>query len=99
MSWTGYYIQCGQKHQMNLGNINFQPGPGAIIKGRGTDEVGSFSLDGSFSPNEPLCRFTKHYDGQHSVYYEGRYDQSTNSISGHYGLIPGANDGEFKMQH
>lgn len=37
MSWKGYYVQCGQQHQMNLGGINIQPGPGGLITGGGTD--------------------------------------------------------------
>lgn len=69
MSWKGYYVQCNQQHTMNLGAVNIIPGPGAIISGEGEDTVGKFSVSGSFSPNEPVCRFVKQYHGQHAVYY------------------------------
>ena len=99
MDWKGYYIHRGQKDEMSLGTTRFQPVPGAAINGWGKDEVGSFKFEGSFSPNALICRFVKQYDGQHSVYYQGTYDKSSKSISGHFGFKAGANDGEFKMHH
>ncbi len=97
MSWKGYYVQCGQQHQMDLGNIVINAGPGGTISGGGNDTVGPFHFDGSFSPNQPICRFVKQYDGKHAIYYEGTFDQSTRSISGNWGFHAGSKDGDFKI--
>lgn len=53
---------------MNFQNILIEAVPGGRIQGQGTDTGGQFSINGSFSFDQPVCRFTKQYP-QHSVNY------------------------------
>lgn len=84
MPWSGYYVQCGNQHPMKFDTINIQTGPSGQIAGKGADDAGQFNISGSFSPSEPLCRFVKEYQ-QHSIYYEGRFNNGTGTIDGFWG--------------
>lgn len=72
--------------------------PSGLIEGSGTDEVGAFTFNGSFSPNEPVCRIFKQYIGQHAIYYQGTLDNTGSNIEGFWGFKPGSNDGKFQMK-
>lgn len=98
-TWKGFYVQCGSQHPMTFSHLDINLGPNGPINGGGSDTVGVFTVTGSFSPNAPICRFTKQYQGAHAIYYEGTYDQGTNTISGHWGFKAGDNDGAFSLQH
>lgn len=93
MSWKGYYVQCGNQHPMEFTNLNVQLSPGGAIQGAGSDTNGQFTVQGSFHPSEPICRFTKQYTGQHAVFYEGRYNQATQTIDGNWSLVQGGPQG------
>jgi len=41
-----------------------------VVKGRGKDSVGEFTISGDCSP-EGRVAFVKQYVGQHNVHYEG----------------------------
>ena len=99
MSWGGFYVQCGSQHPMTFDKLDINLGPGGPIVGSGSDTVGAFTINGSFSPNAPVCRFTKQYQGQHAVYYEGTYNQTTKKIEGQYGFNAGDKDGAFTLEH
>lgn len=43
--------------------------PGGKIKAYGTDEVGSFTFDGSFGKNDTSFLFLKQYIGMHQIIY------------------------------
>lgn len=51
IKWLGQYKQCNQWHDMHFDELNINPAPGGLIKGRGSDSVGSFTIEGGFSPN------------------------------------------------
>ncbi len=46
-----------------------------IIKGKGTDDVGEFEIDGTCEAGN--IRFDKQYIEQHLVVYTGKYDGQT----------------------
>ena len=98
MTWRAQYEQFGTWHDMTFSSINVQANPGGIIDGRGKDEVGEFTFQGSFSPNDPKCRIHKHYNGQHSIYYQGEVNPQTGEINGSWGFQPGNSDGGFRMK-
>lgn len=58
------------------------------IHGNGSDEVGEFTIDGTFSPSGDV-NFVKQYIGQHAVQYSGKYD-GNRIISGQW-KIPSHN--------
>lgn len=65
MSWTAEYFQCGGWHQMVFNSLEVQLVPSGIIKGEGTDQIGTFTIEGQCSSTENKCYFTKQYTGQH----------------------------------
>jgi hypothetical protein len=83
---------------MNFTALSVDPQPNGLVKGHGTDEVGEFTFEGSFSPNEPVCRIVKQYIGKHAVYYQGTLDPQMMSIEGFWGFHAGSNDGKFQMR-
>ncbi len=44
------------------------------VKGKGTDEVGEYTISGELKPDNTVT-FVKQYIGKHSVNYEGTFDQ------------------------
>lgn len=98
MSWAAQYEQNGTWHDMHFEQLNVQAQPGGIIQGKGKDEVGEFTFEGSFSPNNPECRIHKQYLGQHAIYYQGKVDPQTGAISGSWGFEPGESNGGFRMR-
>ena len=68
--WRGQYHQDGTEHPMTFDHMNIWNGQ---VKGRGSDENGTFSISGDWSPNGQVA-FVKQYDGGHNVHYEGQYD-------------------------
>ena len=55
--WKAQYEQYGTWHDMKFQQINVDARPGGLIQASGVDTVGQFTFQGSFSPNEPKCRF------------------------------------------
>ena len=43
------------------------------VKGKGTDEVGEYTISGELKPDNTVT-FVKQYIGKHSVNYEGTFD-------------------------
>jgi hypothetical protein len=82
---------------MAFTNFIVNAGPGGLISGSGSDTVGTFDIDGSFSVSEPICRFTKQYRGMHAIYYQGTFNQATRTIEGFWGIHPGDKDDKFKL--
>jgi hypothetical protein len=93
--WKGYYVQCATEHPMEFTNLQIDANPGGSVKGSGSDTVGTFDIDGSFSHSEPVCRFVKQYRGKHAIYYQGTYTNGT--IEGFWGIKAGDQDGKFRL--
>jgi len=73
-SWTGYYVQNGQK-TMDF-SLNFNTD--GTISGAGTDGVGDFNWSGTFKGDDVDA--VKQYVGKHKVDYKGTLSKSkTNS--------------------
>jgi hypothetical protein len=68
-SWSGVYVQDGNEIPMAFNHMNIWNN---LIEGRGSDEVGEFTISGDLKPNGQV-NFVKQYIGQHSVQYEGQY--------------------------
>ena len=68
-SWSGVYMQDGKEIFMVFKHMNIWNN---LIEGRGSDEVGEFTISGDLKPNGQV-NFVKQYIGQHSVQYEGQY--------------------------
>ena len=66
--WQGTYQQDGENHHMTW--FKFMAAPGQVLRGKGTDDIGEFVLQGYVEPN---CKahFEKQYLGKHTVLYEG----------------------------
>ena len=67
--WGGFFEQNGEKTEMIF--TMFSAKPGNQITGTGTDPVGSFHLFGTCDSNGNAL-FTKQYDEQHPVAYQGK---------------------------
>ena len=50
--------------------FKFIAAPGQVLRGKGTDDIGEFILQGYVEPNG-TAHFEKQYLGQHTVLYEG----------------------------
>lgn len=55
---------------MIINHLNIYP---PKITGRGTDEVGDYTISGELKPDN-TATFVKQYTGKHCVNYEGTYD-------------------------
>ena len=97
MSWIAQYEQHGKWNDMIFLSINVQTNPGGVINGKGKDKVGEFTFEGSFNANDLKCKIHKHYNGKHSVYYQGEFIPQTGDIKGSWGFKPGNSDGGFRM--
>lgn len=97
MSWKAQYEQFDAWHDMNFLSLEVNENPGGIVKGHGSDEVGEFTFEGSFSQADPVVRILKQYKGKHAIYYEGRRT-SPGEINGDWGFEPGEKDGKFRMK-
>jgi hypothetical protein len=62
--------------------------PNGNISGDGVDDIGPFTIDGSFDFNGNHARWTKSYIGRHNVKYDGLYDGR--SICGNWTLWAGS---------
>ena len=98
MSWRAQYNQHGTWHDMQFDSINVQEQPGGHVTAHGTDEVGEFTFQGTFSSKDTTVRLFKQYKGQHAIYYEGKLNRQAGEINGHWGFKAGENDGEFRMK-
>ncbi len=47
--WKGYYVQCGKEHPMEFTNLFINTIAGGEVSGSGSDTVGTFDINGSFS--------------------------------------------------
>jgi hypothetical protein len=67
--WTGFFLdrRVPGRHQMEL-RLTFADGR---MTGEGRDRVGTFAVDGVYSPADGRCAFTKQYVKRHAVHYAG----------------------------
>ena len=67
--WTGFYLQAALpgRHQMEI-HLTFRDG---LLTGEGRDRVGRFHFKGRYFLQDGKCLWTKHYLGQHDVFYQG----------------------------
>lgn len=102
--WEGFYTYSGQewhRDKMSL-HLYFQEG---VVKGVGSDPVGEFTYNGTYSTLNMSCQMTKHYI-THRVLYEGHVDENgiwgTWTISkyatGGFHIWPKAASGEKKVE-
>jgi hypothetical protein len=97
-SWTGWFRQGGQQHNMDIGlSIS-----GNEVFGNGFDSVGAFTCYGNYSQHNGVMEFTKYYYGAHSVQYKGHHSKHGNQdvVDGDW-CIPGNSWDKFhlKMHH
>jgi len=72
--WEGFYVyntDGAKKHNMKL-NLHFQK---QAMKGSGTDDVGAFTIQGSYNTDSLTCQFQKIYS-QYKVDYSGEIDEN-----------------------
>lgn len=69
--WRGWYVYAvpGPRHSMELA-LEVR---GALHSGGGMDDVGTFTIHGSYDAAARICFWTKRY-ATHSVYYKGTFD-------------------------
>lgn len=67
--WVGYYMYSASpgRHRMELG-LTFSQGK---VTGRGTDDIGLFTITGSYDVKELEATWWKGYPGSHRVWYRG----------------------------
>ena len=98
MSWRAQYEQYGKWHDMTFSSINVELTPGGLIMGKGSDEVGQFTFQGSLHMKEPKCGIHKQYLGKHAIYYQGNVNAQAGEINGSWGWKPGDSNGGFRMK-
>ena len=71
--WTGFFLEDHrpEKGWMHL-YLNFQNG---VIEGEGTDYVGPWHINGTYSEDDSTCQWVKQYLGQHQVVYSGKWTE------------------------
>lgn len=80
--WTGFWVQGVRRGHMRL-KITFSR---VYLEGGGTDNIGRFSVSGSFNPESGSVTFLKRYSS-HQVHYDGAWDGSM--ISGGWKIYDG----------
>jgi len=80
--WIGYYLQYNESHVFSV-NIHFEAD---TVNGSGDDEIGTFSISGSFNPLTGDISFLKRYHGAHAVNYSGKVTSDGCSMSGQYSV-------------
>ena len=65
--WTGYYQHDRRCFPQQL-ELTFD---GGVIRGGGWDDVGEFTIKGSYDLASREVRWTKNYVDRHNVYYRG----------------------------
>ncbi len=67
--WKGFYnyVPGGEKHWMTL-ELSFESG---VIRGRGSDDIGEFYINGSYDVQSGDCSWKKEYISGHTVFYSG----------------------------
>jgi len=91
-SWSGYFMQAGEKFDMTFDNmsINFD----GSIAGAGSDSVGTFNITGTMG-NDGTFTFDKAYEGAHTVSYKGSLVGT--ALKGTW-CIDGQDEEEFEIQ-
>lgn len=89
--WIGYYMQYRDRHIFSM-NLKFETD---TITGSGDDEIGSFSVEGTFDRMTGNADFIKVYHGAHSVRYSGEITQDGCTMKGQY-TVSGSKD-DFTM--
>ncbi len=71
--WTGFYCYPTRdwKHAMHM-EITFANGG---LVGSGEDNIGRFTLSGTYDESSLDCQWIKQYIGQHAVRYQGGADR------------------------
>ncbi len=73
--WEGFYTYeygaGAQRHLMSF-TLHFQ---GSLVTGSGSDDVASFSWQGTYDTVQLWCKMTKRYSF-HTVLYDGRVDEN-----------------------
>ena len=92
--WTGHFEQLGQYYPVQFDDM--QIGLNGQILGRGSDQVGQFSINGMLNRTGTI-NFTKQYHGQHAVQYSGIVGNKI--IKGKWSIPgTGTEPGEFEIQ-
>lgn len=89
--WKGHYMQYHQRHLFTM-NLEFKNNK---VTGGGDDNIGSFTVDGKYKSNGDI-KFTKNYQGAHSVKYCGKITSNGLTINGKY-KVGGYGEDSFTM--
>jgi len=89
--WIGFYNYRpgGERHYMSL-TLEFA---GGIVTGSGNDDIGFFTIVGTYDIQELECNFIKTYPGSHEVSYRGF--REGRGIWGVWEIPPGARGGFY----
>ena len=83
---------------MTLTSTNIDLKNRGIINCAGFDEVGQFTMEGSFINSSNELQFIKKYIGQHVIYYKGELNPANDTeINGFWSFEPGSKNGRFKF--
>lgn len=73
--WEGFYTYSeganAARHNMSF-FLHFQSGR---VTGSGSDDVATFSWNGTYNTEQLRCKMTKRY-ATHTVFYDGRVDEN-----------------------
>jgi len=89
--WGGFYAGSGQYSNVSM-NLTMQ---GGVISGSGSDQVGFFTVQGTYNSNDLSCSWNKSYAGS-TVIYTGTLSGQT--ITGTW-YFPGNASGNFQLTH
>lgn len=83
--WTGFYqYRDGKRGQMDLVLV-FERGR---MTGTGHDELGTFTIAGTYSSESKEAQWVKRYPGAHSIDYRGFREGSRPGIWGEWHIGP-----------
>ena len=88
-----YASRRGGKHRQDM-ILTFNSN--SILRGSGSDDVGTFQIRGNFDPQAKEASWTKKYVGGHSVFYRGYCDAMQKAIWGIWDIGEGTTGG-FKI--
>ena len=91
--WSGTIERGGNEEEFNLEELAI--GEDGKMTGHGADEAGDFKFEGIHGRGEVNC--TQTYTSKKTIYYAGKINAELNELTGHWGMQPGGNDGEFRV--
>lgn len=96
--FSNYYVKDGSWYGPYRFSLGFYPNAGHLVRGRGTDNIGMFTVHGIYSPRTRRMGLDKHYqnrigdanaNARHTKTIQVQWNSATQSFEGKYYLKNG----------